>query len=270
MAAPEGCHRERYLRLLRATDLNPEAVLSAAQDPVRPAQHGLLTLAQCLARPQRLVRQIRQECPQDEPGLLRARLSVLQQDLALQVIAPLVLQLFRDQQAPVPDPDRILLAPADPQPPSPEVQVRWYMLPGSPLVEEREFVRETGKRLRAWYPLFRNGPGISAGAWWSSMGLALGAPYSAIWDLAAPAQVCTLANAWLEEFGEETARYIDWIPWTFNGRPCALPQRRGCCLKFRLPGGSYCGTCGVYRRQRLQALNSPSGEPASEPAQPVR
>lgn len=271
MTGPDPSWTGRYQRLLQASGLDPRPVLSSAlaQIPHSVAEGGW-SLALCLSQPEQLLQQVHQEYPGEDCARQRARLSVLQQDLALQVITPLLLRLFLERQTALPDPERIFLAPPRPGSRNPEQQARWYMLPGAPVVQEERFIQVTGKRLQEWYPVFRKSLGVSPGAWWSSMGLALGAPFSAVWNLAEPAQVCALANEWLEAVSRDAARYIDWIPCTFNGRLCAIPQRRGCCLKYRLPGESYCGTCSVYRKERLAELSRQSGKQRPWPEPPAR
>ncbi|MBI42958.1 (2Fe-2S)-binding protein [Marinobacter lutaoensis] len=254
MAGTDG--PERYHQLLRSTGLDARQVLSGALAPFEAPRPALRSLAQYLAQPEQLHQQLREEQPDaTTPRLQRAYLSVLQQDLALQVIAPLTLRLFRDGQAPLPEPDRIFLAPPRPEAGTPPMQARWFLAPDQPTVTVATFVQETGKRLEEWYAVFRHRLGISPGAYWSSMGLGLGAPFSAVWNLAEPAPLCEQANAWLAGFGNEVGRHLDWIPLTFNGQSCAIPQRRGCCLKYLLPEGGYCGTCGIYRKDRLAALS---------------
>lgn len=95
MAGTDG--PERYHQLLRSTGLDARQVLSGALAPFEAPRPALRSLAQYLAQPEQLHQQLREEQPDaTTPRLQRAYLSVLQQDLALQVIAPLTLRLFRD------------------------------------------------------------------------------------------------------------------------------------------------------------------------------
>lgn len=94
MAGTDG--PERYHQLLRSTGLDARQVLSGALAPFEAPRPALRSLAQYLAQPEQLHQQLREEQPDaTTPRLQRAYLSVLQQDLALQVIAPLTLRLFR-------------------------------------------------------------------------------------------------------------------------------------------------------------------------------
>lgn len=263
MAAPEPARRDwlgAYRALLADQGLDSAEVLSAALQPAPAPQPALFSLAKMLEQPGLLTRQLdHQRTLQAVPArpeharLRTATLTVLHQDLALRIIAPLVLRLFRDGSAPAPDPDRIFLCHLK----SGSTDSHWRQAPDpSQALQTTEFIDRLGQQMSAWYPVFRAHCGISPGAYWSSVGLALGAPFSAVWDRADPSALCDLATAWLEQFQCDANRFIDWIPAQFSNRPCALPQRRGCCLKYLLPDGGYCGTCGIYRKERMNALST--------------
>lgn len=264
MAKPEPLATEvgwvqRYDQLLQASDLDREFVLAGALQANGSERRGLVSLAQCLDAPDLLVRQIQTDYPQARDQRdIRTYASVLQQDLALSVIAPLALRLFRHEEAPLPEPRRIFLAPKD-QPE--QTTSRWFLTPGQQPVNERDFIEGMADCTRQWYPVFRQQLGVSLGAYWSSVGLGLGAPFSAVWNLAEPDAVCGLAQRWLGQFNNDANRFIDWIPAVFGEQKTAIPQRKGCCLKYRLPEGGYCGTCGVYRKQRLAELTAPPPKP---------
>lgn len=252
---------ERYQALLQASGLDASAILASALQAQGVERRGVVSLGQCLEDPSLLTRQVYQDFPEQFPEQdprqcvarnARAHLSVLQQDLALSVIAPLALRLFRDGSAPLPNARRIFLAPAGE---SGQGTGRWFQVPGEPAVSEAEFVASVGRLTADWYPVFRHQLGVSPGAYWSSIGLGLGAPFSAVWNLARPDALCTLAQAWLEQFRNDANRFIDWIPAVFGDQRTAIPQRKGCCLKYLLPGGDYCGTCGIYRKQRFADLS---------------
>jgi hypothetical protein len=264
MVAPETAHQnmtwiDRYDQLLGASGLDRESVLSVALQCDQDQHPACLSLSQCLRQPSLLVDQIHQDYPDARsPKAIRARLSVLQQDLALSVIAPLTLRLFLDGQAETPDPERIFLAslaapdsPSSADSPEASTTPRWYQGAGGTAVDESAFIRSLGEQTRDWYPVFRHSLGVSPGAYWSSVGLALGAPFSAVWNQAAPEAICELAQRWLQMFNNSASEFIDWIPAAFGGQITAIPQRKGCCLKYLLPEGDYCGTCGVYRKSRL-------------------
>lgn len=257
MAEPErnpgvGSWAREYSHLLELSGLDRESVLNQALQPCIAERSGLLSLAQCLEEPALLVKQAGLDCS-DNPGprAVRAVLSVLHQDLALSVIAPLTLRLFRDGHAPLPDPNRIFLGPAGDQT---QISSRWFQVPGVAEVDEASFARSVGALTTEWYPIFRHQLGVSPGAYWSSIGLGLGAPFSAVWNLAEPAALCHLAQRWLEQFENDANHFIHWIPAVFGEQTTAIPQRKGCCLKYLLPTGGYCGTCGVHRKARLAAL----------------
>lgn len=264
MAASEqtgtrGAWTKRYTRLLEAAGVCPESFLTQALPSSSEERTGLFSLARCLEDPALLVDQVKADYPSAaDARAVRARVSVLQQDLALNIIAPLTLRLFRDGQAPLPDTQHIFLAPDEP---GTSVSSRWFQTPGAPVVSEPQFVELVGRQTSGWYPVFRQRLGVSPGAYWSSIGLGLGAPFSAVWNLAEPAAVCDLAQCWLGEFSNEANQFIDWIPAVFGGQTTAIPQRKGCCLKYLLPEGGYCGTCGVYRKERLAALRHQQPSP---------
>ncbi|HKK56097.1 (2Fe-2S)-binding protein [Marinobacter sp.] len=271
MAAPEPTFRnstwiDHYDRLLKASGLDREAVLAGALPRDRNRRHACLSLAQCLRQPSLLVDQVYRDYPDARtPKALTARLSVLQQDLALSVIAPLTLRLFLDRQAATPDPERICLASlactGSPGSPEASASMRWYQEPGGTTVDETAFIRSLGQQTRDWYPVFRHSLNVSPGAYWSSVGLGLSAPFSAVWNRAAPEALCELAQHWLEAFDNSARQFINWIPAVFAGQTTAVPQRKGCCLKYLLPEGGYCGTCGIYRKERLTALRHQQPQP---------
>jgi len=257
MAEPDhnfdaGPWARKYSQLLSLSGLDRASILNQALQPSNGEQTGLFSLSQCLEDPSLLVRQVGIDYPDnDGPRAVRAVLSVLQQDLALSVIAPLTLRLFRDGRAPLPDASRIFLTPAHEER---QTTSRWFQVPGEPRVDEETFVRSVGEKTAQWYPVFRRQLGVSPGAYWSSIGLGLGAPFSAVWNLAEPQALCQLAQSWIEQFENDANQFIDWIPAVFGKQATAIPQRKGCCLKYLLPDGGYCGTCGVYRKERLAAL----------------
>ncbi|WP_372998744.1 (2Fe-2S)-binding protein [Marinobacter sp.] len=248
----EGPWARAYSRLLGLSGLDRQLVLNQALQPSAGHPRGLISLAQCLEQPSLLLRQVGIDHPNTSgPRAVRALLSVLQQDLALSVIAPLTLQLFRDGHAPLPNASQIFLAPAEELG---QTASRWFQAPEATQVDEKTFVTSVGGITAEWYPVFRHQLGVSPGAYWSSIGLGLGAPFSAVWNLAEPDALCQLAQGWLEQFQNDANQFIDWIPAVFGGQPTAIPQRKGCCLKYLLPEGGYCGTCGVHRKERLAAL----------------
>ncbi|MGC8121698.1 (2Fe-2S)-binding protein [Marinobacter sp. VGCF2001] len=239
-----------YHSLMRTHGLQPATELGhalARDDRQKPA---ILTLAQLLEDPALLDRQTREEYPDaTSPRLRKALMSVLHQSLALQIISPLVIQLFRDGEGTRLSPERVVLIDQANAESAPD---RWqYQTSDEERLSPGAFIQALSHQMTDWYPVFRQHFGVSPGAYWSSVGLALGTPYSLLWDRVDADALCDQASAWLNRFQCDANRYIDWIPAVFNGRRCAIPQRRGCCLKYLLPEGGYCGTCGIYRKERL-------------------
>ena len=271
MAVPEP-HAEHLISgfhsLLENHRLAPHTVLTEAV-PEPTDRPTLFSLAEVLEQPETLSHQVLSDHPDAiTPRMRVARLSVLHQNLALQVIAPLVTRLFRDGATAPVNPSHVWLSPKE------ETEgARWAPLPTYSDESERlragAFIAHTSHQMQAWYPVFRKHFGVSPGAYWSSVGLALGMPFSLVWNRVNPEALCTLASAWLAQFECEANRYIDWIPAYLEAQPdaqqCAIPQRRGCCLKYLLPEGGYCGTCGIYRKARLAALSPQRSNP--QPAQ---
>lgn len=256
MAAPDHRVRNwpaRYEQLLASSGLKPGPVISGALPPHDQEHTALLSLAQCLEQPDLLKQQLRRDhADANDARFLRAYLSVVQQDLALSVIAPLVLVLFRDGRAPLPDTEQVLLGPGKKNGPL----ARWFHTASAPALGVDAFIQGLSEQVSEWYPVFRQALGVSPGAYWSSIGLGLGAPFSAVWNRVEAESVCSLAQVWLTRFECDANRFIDWLPAEFGGQSCAIPQRKGCCLKYLLPDGGYCGTCGVYRKARLAGLRS--------------
>lgn len=239
-----------YHQLLARHGLNGNALLSNALTPANREQPALFSLAQLLANPDLLQQQVREDYPDaDHPRLRKARLSVLHQSLALQIIGPLVIRLFRDGGSVALNPKRVFLCR---EPSGPEGQSRWqYAASAQERLEPEAFIQSLSGQMQDWYGVFRQHFGVSPGSYWSSVGLALGAPYSVVWNQVNPEELCKQAGSWLAQFKCEANRYIDWIPAEFSQHRCAIPQRKGCCLKYLLPGGGYCGTCGIYRKERM-------------------
>lgn len=239
-----------YHTLLARHDLDRTSLLNNALLPANRQQPALFSLAQILANPSLLEKQVREDYPgAGHPRLRRARVSVLHQSLALQIIGPLVIRLFRDGSSNALNPEQTFLCQEDP---SAEGHSRWhYPATDQERLEPDEFITVLGKQMQQWYPVFRQHFGVSPGAYWSSVGLALGAPYSLVWNRVNADDLCQQAGSWLARFECEANRYIDWIPAQFSQQRYAIPQRRGCCLKYLLPEGGYCGTCGIYRKERM-------------------
>jgi hypothetical protein len=253
---------ERYQQLLAGSGLSAEAVLSKALVSKTPHATAVLTLQQCLSTPPLFQQQLQDDYPGvTDQRSLRAHLSVSHLDLMLYAIAPLILRLFLHGQAPLPTPNHLLLSPASGN----RVTFRWFHNGVGKQVGVAEFVQAMAQQLKDWYPVFRHQLNVSPGAYWSTTGLALSAPFSLVWNTVNPVAVCALAQEWLAQFDCDARRFLEWIPAGPVSQQHAIPQRRGCCLKYQLPDGGYCGTCGVYRKARLAEINRPS--PSSKPGQ---
>lgn len=260
MANTEAWAR-RYHQQLEAAGICPSALREqAVPSPAMSQTPTGVRLADCLADPLRLQTVLRDQAdPCTSSRQLRARASVLHQGLALSVIAPLTLRLFLAGHSYVPDARDIWLNPT-------HVTAQWHAHGTAQPIGRDDFVVAVAERVTAWYPLFRQGLGVSPGAYWSSVGLALCAPFSALYDKTCPQTLCDEATAWLNTFNCDAGRFIDWIPAELGGRACAIPQRRGCCLKYLLPDGGYCGTCGIYRKERMAAIK-PAHRRSTTPVQ---
>lgn len=247
---PQGDPLDTYQLLLEqsgcsASALRPEALA----DPVPPDQ-PTLSLVDILSKPQAF-RALLQGVALHQGSETRTLASVLHQNLALQVIGPLVVELFLDGQTTLPEPATIWLDLTD-------MSGQWHFKRSGAKVGKEEFIEQVADQTRDWYRVFRKELGVSAGAYWSSTGLAFCAPYSALYKQAPPASLCRQATDWLQGFDCDAHRFIDWIPFSVDQQPCAIPQRRGCCQKYRLPEGAYCGTCGIYRKERLKSQGTPT------------
>ena len=235
----------RYGDLLEQAGVS-EASLAPYARPLASAHSGI-SLAACLAQPSLISAALRQKVG-EEAGFreLRVHASVLQQDLALSILGPLVTRLFLEGESQLPEPSLISLEIVGGMP-------QWRFNPTGRRLEPDAFTGRISLLINDWYPVFRQTFGVSPGAYWSSIGLALCAPFSALWDKAPPEALCREATGWLDLFDCDAGKFIDWIPAEFNQQQCAIPQRRGCCLKFKLPEEGYCGTCGIYRKERMNA-----------------
>ncbi|MDX1754569.1 MAG: (2Fe-2S)-binding protein [Marinobacter sp.] len=233
-----------YRLLLEQSGCDRDLLRPEPQSTAGKPGKSVVSLANILVHPERF-RLLLQGAAARQGTDTRTLASVLHQNLALQVIGPLVVDLFLDHQTTLAQPASIWLELGD-------SSGQWHFERSGDLVGEKVFTERTAAQARDWYRTFRKDLGVSAGAYWSSTGLAFCAPYSALYNLAPPDALCRQATDWLARFDCDAKRFIDWIPFSFNQQACAIPQRRGCCQKYRLPDGAYCGTCGIYRKERLQ------------------
>ena len=204
--------RDVYHQRLKEDGLDPELILTQALSyrETQGNQSNLFSLAQCLEAPELLIQQVGKDYSDTcIPKHQRAYLSVIHQDLALSVIAPLALQLFRDGNVLLPNPSQIFMAPLEHEG---QTHSRWFSVAGQTEVDEQGFIACMGELTTNWYPVFRRTLGVSPGSYWSSTGLGLGAPFSAVWNLAQPKPTCHLAQRWLNAFENDANRFADWIP----------------------------------------------------------
>ncbi|MDX1636143.1 MAG: (2Fe-2S)-binding protein [Marinobacter sp.] len=236
-----------YQGLLADAGVSPSDLAPQASLPVSESDGP--SLAQCLARPDR----VRSDfgAGLSEQGL-RVRASVMQQSLALSVLTPVVLRFLLTGASHLPGDDALRLV-ANPDD-SLDLWACDQPRPSASLHTLDQLFDTLAGRARAWYPVFRKGLGVSPGAYWSSIGLGFCAPFSMLYDRSEPDRLCQQASLWLDSFDCDARRYIEWIPAMREQGLCAIPQRRGCCLKFKLPERGYCGTCSIHRRERMSAL----------------
>ncbi len=241
--------QQRYRRLLEAADMQAVEFKGAAAPRVTGADDraGSLSLAEGLRDPARIRRWLDEHRRPGSPREKRAAAAVLQQDLSLQMLAPLTIRLLLEGRTALPGPEDLVLLDTD-------APYCWVWNGVGPVVDTAAFIPAISARLLSWYPVFRSALRVAPGAYWSSAGLALSAPFSALYNRAPPEWLCREASDWLARFPCPASRYIDWIPARLADNRCALPQRRGCCLRFATPAAEYCGTCGIYRKERMQAL----------------
>lgn len=235
----------RYDHLLQLAGRSRESLRRGlTTQPHTPgSQH--ITLRTILQYPERFTALLQPVATQRQADV-RTLASVLQQNLALQVIGPLTLTLFLDRHTVLPPPDDIWLDTSTPS-------GQWhYRTDRGERVDEASYVEAMPTRLNDWYRVFRKQLGVSAGAYWSSAALALCAAYTPLYDCAPPQPLCDEATHWLARFDCDAHRFVTWLQVNLGGGPRAIPQRRGCCQKYRLPDGGYCGTCGIYRKDRLK------------------
>lgn len=240
-----------YHTLIESSGLSVDELMAeTAATPAAPVMKTGPSLTQCLKDPYQLLHRMDALKPTLHKDI-RVPASVLHQNLSLSIIAPHVTRALITGQGTLPDPDHIFLGdPAD--------GLQWCECGGNqkslPLAT---WITSLAALVESWYGLFRLVLGVSTGAFWSSTGLALSAPFSRLYDRAPQQPLCDQANAWLNEFPCQARRFIDWVPAVLDTPEgtlrCAIPQRRGCCQKYRLPEGEYCGTCGIYREDRLSA-----------------
>lgn len=238
--------RQRYEQLLALANVSPELLQANCSIPITTGKG--IRLSDCLAQPQLLKAAMqRQAGATTGPRELRVHASVLHQNLALAIMAPLTLRLFLEGETVLPEASALWVQPTNAEHP-------WQLEDTGPLTDTAGFITGMAERARAWYPLFRQTLGVSPGAYWSSIGLAFCAPYSALYNTAPQEQLCAEASAWLAQFDCDARHFIEWIPVESGAERWAIPQRRGCCLKYKLPERGYCGTCGIHRKERLAAL----------------
>jgi len=242
---------QRYRALLAGSQMDATDILDTASQRPTADRPILFSLAQLLESPELLRQQVAADYPDVADQGPVTRLSVLQLDLMTRIIAPLILQFFRDGCASPPDASTIFLMVRDSKT---DKASRWCQVPEQSPQGAAVFIEATAQQLQLWYRVFRQSLGVSPGAYWSSAAIALGAPFSAVWNRVNAQELCTLAEDWLAVLECPARQYVDWLAVGHGLGQVAIPQRRGCCLKYRLPDGRCCGTCGLHRKERLAAL----------------
>ncbi|SFR75588.1 FhuF 2Fe-2S C-terminal domain-containing protein [Marinobacter daqiaonensis] len=252
--APAEDWPQRYDRLLASTGMDSRQIrhnFSLTGVKAGETVSGAL-LRQWMEENGRAERELMADSGATGPRALVIQASVAQRDLCLQVLGPLTTRLLLDGHSPAPTEDWVIFRESG-------TESRWtWQESGTEAPGEAgipEWITLVSATLRRWYPWFRKELGLSPGAFWSSAALGLSAPFSALYNTADSQTLTTLASEWLNQFDCDVTRYLEWLPATFQGQQCAIPQRRGCCLDYLLPEGRYCGTCGVFRKERLATLH---------------
>ena len=171
----------------------------------------------------------------------RTTATQLWKRVALDVLAPAMVIWLTDQRLTLPRPARIRWS-WDSQ--------KWHATgedDGS-VYKDPESARQA---LDQWLAdaegFFRGQWPVTKSGFWSSVALAAIRPFAAI-RLELPAEQWQgLSEEWMALMPGPTARYLCWFEEPSEAGPRLAPQRRGCCLKFQLPGKDHCSTCGVRR-----------------------
>lgn len=177
--------------------------------------------------------------------------ALLARDLFLKWLGPLTLIQILEAQAPAPDstpldiewrPESLgfWLTPATPH------------TPGLTLAPWRVSVRDWLTQLEE---AFRTQLRVGKGAFWSSAALALAMPWTRLQSFRPADELESGSHAWLAYLDDRLPRYLRWREAHAEGKTRKYPNRRGCCLRYRLPEQpNLCGTCGRRKQEDLDQM----------------
>jgi len=171
----------------------------------------------------------------------RTTATQLWKRVALDILAPSMVLWLTDQRLSLPEPTAVYWS---------RDQQKWFA-DGSGQWRHYETTDAATQALGQWLEgteqYFRGQWPVSKSGFWSSVALAAIRPYAAV-RLELPAgEWRAQADAWMAMMPGPTARYLRWFEEGSSSGPRLAPQRRGCCLKFQLPGKDHCSTCGFRR-----------------------
>lgn len=171
----------------------------------------------------------------------RTTATQLWKRVALDILAPAMVLWLTDQRLALPGPEDIRWS-REKQKWQAAASQNWPLY--SDLAEAQEAL---GRWLADAEAFFRGQWPVTKSGFWSSVALAAIRPFAAI-RLELPADKWRdQADEWMALMPGPTARYLRWFEEASETGPRLAPQRRGCCLKFQLPGKDNCSTCGVRR-----------------------
>ncbi len=117
--------------------------------------------------------------------------------------------------------------------------------------QSQSFIASFNQLMNDLHGLFHTELRVSNGSYWSSGALALVRPWSQLLKRVSDSDsepLAQAATAYLDQFEPRLRRFMDWeLTGQGDGSQVWRPRRHGCCLKYRLPEGSLCGTCGRHR-----------------------
>lgn len=229
-----------YGRLLEQAGSDPSATVSGhLKTPNDPPLSAPVT-SDLLADSGLAARCLDQTVPRLNAPDRRTAATVLWQRLSLDLLAPACVLWMIRQQLPLHLPDQIgwCLETGN-----------WAQLgaPESSRQTPDEALESLGYWLDTMQQLFRGHWQVSKSGFWSSAALATARPYSLLFMQVPGHQWRSQAERWLQLMPAPIARYLNWEDIERQGTTLTIPRRKGCCLKFRLPDGKLCGTCGIRR-----------------------
>lgn len=177
--------------------------------------------------------------------------ALLARDLLLKWLGPLTVRQILDTQAPAPD--------------STPLNIEWradslgFVLAPSvlstPGLELDRWVASVRNWLTMLEAAFRTQLRVGKGAFWSSAALALAMPWTRLQNFRPAEELEAGSLAWLTYLDDRLPRYLRWREAHAEGQARKLPNRRGCCLRYRLPEQpNLCGTCGRRKQADLDQM----------------